>query len=335
MNQGYGGIMNCQKETFWGKSMKHSICIGLSVFVLITTACQATPPPLDETAPQTQLADNAEVPLSVLKRLKNPPKVPVEVLLERIEIFEKRSADKRFDSGYFRNQNPRVGYGFSSRGWDVTVHFDNERYVILAESLEIVGVRHLDRRPKDVTSSVNGWVDTEELRDIAVEVSKEDAQVAAIRFVESHWDRVVLEGLGEADIDLWFNGSSYQYLAKWSSQATGNRILFGVRSVRVYVNPTTGEVFEMTLAEIEAPKYSKIGPEEFLKMVEEEFQSLNGAEVMYIQSFTGYDREMMKRSYWSANIRYTCPKGIPITCYGHASIRIDADTGEILERSAQ
>lgn len=303
--------------------------LGLSILILVVFACRASPSPTNET-PMADVAD-----ISIPEGLKNPPTVPVEDLLRRIEVFEQGQAGMKRSPRHFRDQNPRIGHEFLPRGWVVTVRFDNERYVILAENLEIIGVEHLDRRPEDVTSSANGWIDTEELRDIAVEVSKEDARAAAIRFVESHWSRVVLEGLGEADINLWFNGSSYQYSAKWSSQATGNRILFGVRLVSVDVNPATGEVFKADLTEIESPKNCKIGPEEFLKMVEEEFKNLQGVEVSYIQSFTSYDREMTKRPYWSAFISYSCPERMQIICYGHGSIRIDADTGEILEKSTQ
>lgn len=311
--------------------MKPTSYFALSIFILIATACNASP----STSVVKATSDVEEG--SGRQRLMIAPELPLEKLRRRIAEFEQGCVGMKEEPQVLEDQEPYVHWEFLPMGWICDLRFDIVKYVISAEDLEIIGVEYRDRKPRDITSKINGWTDTKRLRDIAVKITASQAREAARNYIKSHWKRTILEGLGEDKPELVFNGSYYRYSVNWSLQATEKMVLFGIRQVDVRINPTTGDVYQVDVTEIDPPKTCEISPEECLKIVKSEFADLKNLKVEYIQISTEYTKEMKKRSIWYASIRFTCPEDVvrinPIACNGLGTLIIDGNTGEVLEKS--
>lgn len=301
----------------------------LTMLIFVGTACGVSGSPPDPVP--TPAISGTSTPAVI----NSFSETPVEDLRRRIAEFE--GGENGISKG---TQSPEGGLRlvhtyFGPRGRVFDLRSDIARYEIAADTLDIIRVEYVDREPPKVPFVSKGERDFDKLRKDVARITAEEARRAAIQYIRSHWEESFLQGLGERGAELVYHFGTYKFRVSWSLDATGRKIIFGVRRVSVYINPMTGEVCDVEAIRMDPPETTKIGPEEFLTIIKTEFQQLHDLEVERMVLGAVYTKEGTKRPFWSADIRYNCPKGIQIMCYGRASIRIDADTGQIVEKSAQ
>lgn len=314
--------------------MKLTIYIGLPILVLMNSTCHARSLPTGEDH-STSSTENTEAPASALGGLKNPPMVSRGVLLEQIEKFESGNSEKRHDQDYFKERNPRICNGFDRYGWTVSVKFESEEYEFHEEPLKLTAVMYSNRKPRYGGGVTTAQGDRPGRGRIGPKVTATAASVTAREFVKDHWSKAVLDGLYGCRPELAFGEKVYS--VDWNMRKTKDSILLGIKSISIYVNAETGDVFYARIIDIKPPESTEIGPDRFLEIIKGEFEALQGLNVESMRLYTEYTKEMKRRSIWAADITFSCPVDKTganlLSCNGLGTIMIDADTGEILEKS--
>lgn len=213
----------------------------------------------------------------------------------------------------------RVGYGDALYGF--------------SPDLEIVEVRYPEREREHLRTP--GEPDAAVPQKERVQVTKADALEAARRFVEAHWNSHVFEDVALDYVKLHPTGSTYEYGVSWSRVSTGIMIVRGLKRVFAWVNAETGRVFAVECIEAPPVAHPKIDAQRTREILREQFAEVQGLRVKYMQLAWGY-KDGVRRPLWTADVRFYCPdRAKYLYCQGIGMLELDANTGEILIKTAQ
>lgn len=329
------------------RKTKNAFCFGVLLVTVFVLACDVSTsdsaPPRDGSEASSDHSDSTTGDgIHELFQLEKP-KISLIELRRSLISFEQKQGSELDNMKFLQEDEPEVHWYFPPNGiWLADLRFQTARYFIAARDLKIIRVEYFNKKPSRVSDKGFDRSEIDEYRDIFVRITETQAEKAARDYVETHWSPSVLEGLGQAKVRLSRRNSAFCYSVSWSLQASGGRVLFGVRQIAVVVNPTTGVVYQVDITDVDPPDYYKISAEEFIKIVKEEFEGLKDVmNIKYIQLFTKYSeifvhgpkRVATKRAVWSAFFTFPCPES-PLICNGQGMLMIDADTGEILDKDA-
>lgn len=216
---------------------------------------------------------------------------------------------------------------------------DRSVFSVAEEPRMVVSVFYRDQEPKEHRGPpLLTRAESEAFKKQSVRISEEEATSTARTFVVDHWGPQVLDGLGNPMVCLGQETAGWIYSIWWSNDRAAP-VVFGKRAVRIEINPATGEVFHAEMMLFSAPSHAEIDADAFRKTLEKEFAGLNGIEVVSLLLILERKEDGEDRAIWHGSFTFECDEELlrinPYACHGVGDLEIDANTGEILIKSAE
>ena len=221
------------------------------------------------------------------------------------------------------------GFDRTNGSWTF-VESPSVRIKVSTTQQRVVAMDNLAVSPREVAvEDANGRTRSpEEMRGMVVQVPVEVARDRGVEYANRHIGKETMGGLSISADGLVSRGSRFVYRFAWRTTLDEDGVAFGMETVSVEIDPTSGEVlrFRNLVSKVDEDQPIAIEATRCRRIVESDLGHLEGFKVTQMVLVSLLEEDSTSVPAWAVGYEFVGPMGRrPGACYVHAM------TGKLLK----